>query len=247
MTEFATVVLIHGGHAGGWVWESTQSLLSSPSIAVDLPGHGNRKEPLAGLTINLCVQAVVDVLPSKSAVVVVGHSLGASIALALTRAITNQIRHLVIVAGPVPEPGESTVSSFPLFMRLLSGIVLATRPESFSQPVSVAKSTLLNGLQESVAEAAAARFANESTSLVKDKVHWQRPLPCPATYVQCLRDRGPLSPAHQRRLAQRLCPTVSIRSLDACHYVMLERPHELAVIIDSVSDRPAIAQESDSR
>lgn len=42
-------VLAHGGHAGSWVWDEVRPLLRFPSLAVDLPGHGQQAGSLRSL------------------------------------------------------------------------------------------------------------------------------------------------------------------------------------------------------
>ena len=39
------VVLVHGGYHGAWCWDEVRSHLSSPSVAVDLPGRGDAPRP----------------------------------------------------------------------------------------------------------------------------------------------------------------------------------------------------------
>jgi pimeloyl-ACP methyl ester carboxylesterase len=228
-------VLIHGGHTGAWVWQLVRRLLALPSLASDLPAHGELRQELRGLRISDCANAVLGHLPSDSRVILVGHSLGAAVALVLAGQLGDRLAHLVLIAGPVPAPGKSILSAFPLTMRLISRVVLRLNPVEFRQSRRIAKATLLNGLPPLVAEQAAARFTNESTSLVLDPVHWNPKSATPATYVQCLRDRGPLSPSQQKRMAARL--GASVVPIDACHYVMLEKPTEVANLLDVVAKR----------
>ena len=228
-------VLIHGGHAGAWVWDDVSRLLVCPSIAVDLPAHGSGPGRLRGLRIDDCVEAVVSALPESGRLVLVGHSLGAAIALAAASRIAARLSQMVLIAGPVPLPGASIVSAFPFVMRLISRVVLRLNAGVFTQSARIAKSTLLNGLPAEQADAIAARFTPESTSLVLDPVVWDRERLPPLTYVQCLRDRGPLSPTRQARLAERLGPAAELIAIDACHYVMLERPVVVADLINSIA------------
>ena len=115
-------------------------------------------------------------------------------------------------------------------IRLMSCLVLRLNPFEFAQSPKMAKATMLNGLPPAIAQRAASRFTRESTSLVLDPVHWNPSFARPATYVRCLRDRGPLSPSHQKRMAAKLDATML--SIDACHYVMLDhKPSEVANVL----------------
>ena len=228
-------VLIHGGHAGAWIWDDVSRLLVCRSLAVDLPGHGNRAGQLRGLRIADCVDAILADLPETGRLLIVGHSLGAAIALALASRVAPRIAQMVLIAGPVPAPGSSIVSAFPLAMRVISRIVLQMGTGVFSQSPRMLKTTLLNGLPAERADAAASRFTSESASLVLDPVVWDRASVGPVTYVQCLRDRGPLSPSRQARLAERLGPATELIAIDACHYAMIERPTVVADLLNSIA------------
>jgi pimeloyl-ACP methyl ester carboxylesterase len=229
-------VLIYGGQVGAWVWDSVRSHLNFPSIAVDLPAHGNRSGQLKGLRIAECVDAVFKEVPPNGRVLLVGHSMGGAIAVALAKRLQDRMAHLVLIAGMVPAPGASMVSSFPLPMRLISNVFLRLTPE-FAQPLRAIKANLLNGMPQALAEHAASKFTKESSSLFFDPVDWSPSSAMPATYVRCLRDRGALPPAYQEQLAARLGPQTSVVSIDACHYAMLQKPIEVTAILNSIGGR----------
>ena len=80
------LVLLHGLGATGDVWSSWQPLLAGrwPGrwVAPDLPGHGG-SPPLAAYTFDGFAAAVAGSVPFGDRVVVLGHSLGGVIGLAL--------------------------------------------------------------------------------------------------------------------------------------------------------------------
>jgi len=230
----AVTVLIHGGQVGAWVWDTVRSHLAGPSIAVDLPGHGNRRGDLKGVGVRDCVAAVVSHLPGTGRVVLVGHSLGAAIALAVAARIPERIAHIVLIAGMVPYPGAALTSSFPPVIRLISNVLFRLTPE-FSQPLNVIKTKLLNGMALAEANEAASKFTKESSSLFLDRVDWRSDPAIPVMYVLCSNDRGALSPAFQKQLAARVGSNVKIVSINACHYAMLEKPTEVAAVINAVA------------
>jgi len=203
-------------------------------VAVDLPGHGARGGSLKGLRINDCVDTVISEFPKDGRIVLVGHSMGGAIALAVASRAPARIAHVVLIAGMVPQSGAPLVSSFPPLMRLISKAMLRLTPE-FAQPVGTIKAKLLNGMTSSQADEAAAKFGKESSSLFLDEVQWRRVPQIPVTYVRCLNDRGGLSPAFQEQLAHRLGSDVEIASIAACHYAMLEKPADVAALLDSIA------------
>jgi len=80
------LVLLHGLGATGDVWAGWRPLLARrwPGrwLAPDLPGHGG-SPPLAGYTFDGFAAAVAGVVPPGAGVVVLGHSLGGVVGLAL--------------------------------------------------------------------------------------------------------------------------------------------------------------------
>jgi pimeloyl-ACP methyl ester carboxylesterase len=80
------LVLLHGLGATGDVWRGWRPLLAQrwPGrwIAPDLPGHGG-SPPLAGYTFDGFAAAVAGVVQPGARVVVLGHSLGGVVGLAL--------------------------------------------------------------------------------------------------------------------------------------------------------------------
>lgn len=233
MTQKA-FVLVHGGHAGAWVWDDVRSLLSLPAIAIDLPGHGAKPGDLRTLTFAECAQAAVAELPASRRIILVGHSLGAAVVLSMLEYLVDRLDHVVVVAGPVPRPGTSIVNCFPFFMRVASHFVLAIAGPTFAAGRRVTEHTLLNGLSSAKARQACDRMTLESSALVREPLRWSGRVPVPCTYIKCLRDRGPLSPRHQDRMAMNLGDRVRIVTVDACHYAMLERPSEIAAILNQL-------------
>jgi len=80
------LVLLHGLGATGDVWRGWRPLLAQrwPGrwIAPDLPGHGG-SPPLPSYTFDGLAGAVAGVVPPAARVVVLGHSLGGVVGLAL--------------------------------------------------------------------------------------------------------------------------------------------------------------------
>ena len=229
-----TLLLVHGAHSGTWVWDHVVPLLKSPHRAIDLPGHGARTEPLGSVTLSACAAAVVQAAADLPQLVLVAHSMGVPIALKAADSLQGRLAHIVLIAGPVPTPGTCIVDNFPLIPRWVSKVVLKFQSELFSQPDGIGRS-LLQGCPEDKIAFALPRFKLESTKIVTEPVAWSGKPPAPATYVKCLRDKGALHAHHQDAMAARL--GVAPTAFDTCHYPMLERPADVAALLDRVAGR----------
>lgn len=123
MTAF---LLVHGGGHGAWCWDQVVPHLSAPAFAVDLPGRGSRPADLRAVTIQACVDAVVEEIAGRDLtdVVLVGHSLAGVIVPAAAAAAPDHVRHLVVIAGMVPPPGRSVVDTLPFGLRQVTRVAL---------------------------------------------------------------------------------------------------------------------------
>jgi len=60
----STFVLVHGSWHGAWCWGKVVPLLERAGHkveAIDLPGHGNDRSPIADMTMQSCVDRVTSV------------------------------------------------------------------------------------------------------------------------------------------------------------------------------------------
>jgi len=77
MTTFG---LIHGAWHGAWCWERVVPSLERRGarvVAPDLPGMGQDKTPLSGITLAVWARSVADLVEQQSEpAVLVGHSRG---------------------------------------------------------------------------------------------------------------------------------------------------------------------------
>lgn len=125
--EGVPLVFLHGFGADGTGWRPVWRGLDSVHrlLAIDLPGHG-RSKPQAPVCFDGLVDAVQSVLDEEGvgSCVLVGHSLGGAVALALADAGVVDIRALCLLApaGLGPEIDGA----------FLSGLVRATRAESLA-------------------------------------------------------------------------------------------------------------------
>jgi pimeloyl-ACP methyl ester carboxylesterase len=112
-------VLVHAAWHGGWCWRRVARLLREAGHEVFTPtltGFGERAHLLsADIGPDTLVQDVVGVLESEELtdVVLVGHSFGAIVALAVAERAPERVRRLVLLDGLVVEAGETAFDVLP--------------------------------------------------------------------------------------------------------------------------------------
>ncbi|WP_166869427.1 alpha/beta fold hydrolase [Salinibacterium sp. ZJ70] len=102
-TTAPTVLLLHGGGVGGWMWRPLLGELGDDvhALVPDLPGHdGSASESYLGHTATIdALIRMLDEHGARSRVTVVGFSLGAQLATMLASTEPLRIAHAVIVSA----------------------------------------------------------------------------------------------------------------------------------------------------
>lgn len=105
------ILLVHGAWGGAWEFEETLEglgKLEHQASAVDLPGHGNFKVPIAEVTMDAYVQTVVNAAEAvEGPIVLVGHSLAGAVISQVAERIPHKIERLVFVAAILPRNGQT--------------------------------------------------------------------------------------------------------------------------------------------
>ena len=119
--EAPAVLLIHGQPGSSLIWARVRPLLDHCGLrvlAIDRPGYGYTGGPAANQFDNAAALAKVLDEQVQSPAVVVGHSLGAGIAIALAASNPRHVKALVLIA-PAAGPSAITVTDRILAMPFL--------------------------------------------------------------------------------------------------------------------------------
>ena len=112
----ATFVLIHGAWQGAWAWARVVPLLDAAghrAIAVDLPGNGHDDTPPEAVTTMRYaahVAAIIDEITGP--VIVVGHSMGGTVAAQVSELRPARIAVAVYVCAFLLRGGESILDFY---------------------------------------------------------------------------------------------------------------------------------------
>jgi branched-chain amino acid transport system permease protein len=144
------VVLLHGSFASSRWWQPVQALLSREQItsyAPDLPGCGlsERPDQPESYAVDALCDAAADLIEGLGLwqVHLVGHSLGAAVALAYALGHPGRLRSLTLVSAPSPQGTPTPPEGYGLLKQMrsdrglllqaLASIMPTHAPDSFFQ------------------------------------------------------------------------------------------------------------------
>ena len=227
-----TLVLVHGGGLGAECWDPMLPFLSTPALALDLPGRGRHPADLTSLTIGDFVDSAVRDIEEADLddVVLVGHSLAGLTIPGVAARLPDRIRRLVFVSCTVPRDGESTYDTLDPEVQALSD---GNDPDTVLAPLppEIAREVFCNDMNDEQIEFTVSLLIPEAPRVVYEPMDLHRmPADIPRTWVRLLQDLI-VVPAKQDRFVANL-GGADVVDLDAGHMAMISRPAELAAILD---------------
>lgn len=138
-------MLLHGLGATGEVWKDVVGEWPGSWLVPDLPGHG-RSAPIERYSFGSFASAVANVIP-REPVVVVGHSLGGVVALALASGWFGvEVRKVAGIGVKVQWADEELEKAASIAAR--PGKVFATREEAVERASRMAGVPIRHGVSE---------------------------------------------------------------------------------------------------
>jgi len=194
-------------------------------IALDLPGHGDDRTPMATVEPGSDVGRVCDALDTiADPVILVGHSSGGMVITAVANLRPTAVRALVYLAAFLLPPGVSP----PVVMRedseslLQSSLVVDEAHRTVAVRDEALKDLFYGDCSDEDVAWARARLVAEPLRVPVTTPRAPAPEPsaliaelCPRFYVETLRDRA-LGPVTQRKMYQAL-PCWKVYSLSTSH------------------------------
>lgn len=217
-----TIVLVHGSGHTARVWEATQSALSCPSLAVDLPGRAARPADITRVTIDEAAEAIAADVCSAVAgdVVLAGHSAAGIVLPAAAARLGSRVRHLVFVASITAADGELPLEVF-----------MPGQADAVAAQVAAHRRRHGGRTLESIDVKTAG--AIESLNLSSQRVSWDGvPATLGRTFIRCLRD--PIQPREIQARFIANCGATEVIDMDTGHTPAIEAPAELAAVLDRI-------------
>ena len=241
-------VLIHGGFHGEWCWDRLVPVLGDlghEAIAIDLPGHGSRKNERSTLADRR--DAIVEVLLPGD--ILVGHSGGGFDITMAADAAPDLVNHMVYLAAGLPIEGKTVLDATGgATSKGEDGSVQVLRLKSDETGMSNIVRRTENGRMEcfdyegardyfyhdcddqtarwafSKLTPAPVKFLVETVSIPK---FWAANIP--RSYILCLQDR-----AKSREASEAVINRLGVDALtiDTSHSPFLSKPRELAELLE---------------
>jgi pimeloyl-ACP methyl ester carboxylesterase len=245
--EPTTIFLLHylGGSALTWRWVVARLPPSVHVVAIDLPGFGDRSHS-DGFSVAEMAAAVIDRVRAERSPnwILVGHSMGAKIAMAVARqaedgdATLAGLRHLILLAGSPPGPEPMEESQRQKMSGWFLGDAEKSRAEAnlfIEQNVSspLANDPHLQAVSDLLRAARPAWEAWLHGGSLEDIQAQIGILQTPALIIAGSKDENLGVDAQQRLVASHFAHH-QVKVLDgAKHLLPLERPEEIAKLINA--------------
>ncbi|HEX9858302.1 MAG TPA: alpha/beta fold hydrolase [Paracoccaceae bacterium] len=219
-------LLIHGSCFGAWCWRDVLPFLDN-AAAIDLPGHGADRTPIAQVTLGLYAEVIAKHLTEPT--ILVGHSMAGYPITAAAELAPANIRALVYLCAYVPKSGESIASMRRAGPRqpLAPAIRVSADRRSFSfDPAMTAQAFFHDCPPETRAFAARnlcpEPIAPQETPLCQTG----RSAHIPRHYIRCTQDRA-IPPEYQEAMTKGW-PAENITTLPCSHSPFFAAPEALA-------------------
>ena len=240
-------VLVHGAFGGAWSWEPVIGPLEAAGHtveALDLPGAGEDRTPVEGITLASCVARVRDVLESRpEPAVLVGFSMGGVVVTQAASDCPGRVASLIFVAAFMPSNGQSLLD-------------LTALPESagniIQENLVVAGDPPVATLPEDAVRAGI--YSRCTSEQAARAMKWRRPqavapfatpvdlddealAAIPRSYVLTRYDRSLVPPLQRRMIEEHPCERVI--EIDADHAPFLSATDELAAALVELASSAA--------
>jgi pimeloyl-ACP methyl ester carboxylesterase len=234
MRRLDAIVLIHGASHGGSCWCDLSPLLRNMGYRVatpDLPGLGTDETPIREVTLQSYIDRTVETVKAAGeSVLLLGHSMGGAVVCAATEAICERVGRLVILAGLVPQDGDTMEDITRQYFPAFPAEPAADGALDFDPSVSSA--VFYNTCSPETAQRAVTLLRRQAHAPFKAPVRLTaaRFGEVPKTYVVCTRDQA-IPVGAQNSFCART-PGMKRRVIDTDHSPFYSDPKALAAIID---------------
>jgi pimeloyl-ACP methyl ester carboxylesterase len=233
-------LLVHGAWHGAWCWSDVVPYLEEMGhrvAAIDLPGHGDDRTPVAQVTLQAYADRVCGALDALAEpVILVGHSMGGLVITQAAEQRPERVKALVYLCAFLPRNGESLLQ---LAQEDAGGLVLPNLVVEEDGASATVRA-------EAIRDAFYADCSDEQVALARSRLVPQAMAPLatpvaiteerfghvPRVYIETLRDRA--IPVSLQRKMHTASPCRAVVTLDTSHSPFFSAPGDLASVLAAV-------------
>jgi pimeloyl-ACP methyl ester carboxylesterase len=232
-----TFILIHGSWHSSWNWHKVVPILEAQGhkvFAIDLPGMGRNKTPIAEVKMASTVQAIVDLIDSiDGKVILVGHSKNGIMISQAAEYRPDKIEKLVYLAAYLIPNGKTqreysvqdTQGALKPYVTIRADINASTL-----QP-SIYKEGLYHDCEDYITSLANLLLSHEpiESGMVPLQLSDENYGRVPKVYIECTQDRA-VTPFIQKKMYTET-PVDKVYKMDTSHSPFFSKPQELCDIL----------------
>jgi len=236
----STFLLVHGAWHGAWCWREVVPRLEAMghrAVALDLPGHGDDRTPIAQVTLQAYADRVCGALDALTEPAIVGgHSMGGMVITQAAEQRPERTKALVYLCAFLPRNGESLLE---LAQEDAGGLVLPNLVVAEDGASATVRA-------EAIKDAFYADCSDEQVALARSRLVPQAMAPLatpvaiteerfgrvPRVYIETRRDCA--IPLALQRKMHAASPCRSVVTMDTSHSPFFSAPGDLASALAEV-------------
>jgi pimeloyl-ACP methyl ester carboxylesterase len=230
-------VLVHGGTSGAFCWAKLLpelDALGHESVAIDLPGHGARRDERS--TVEGYRDAVLEVLQDGD--VLVGNSLGGCVVTVAADAAPQVLRHVIILAGAPAVDGAAFRDSSRIdHSAYVEAVETAHGPAVAYTPEGV-RYLFYNDCSAADVEWLLPQHAPQQLAPLLTPISLRRfpDIPSPCSLILCTLDNSGVNDGAETYLQRIGAERAYV--MDASHSPFVSRPGATAKLLVKIADNP---------
>ncbi|HAA17166.1 MAG TPA: alpha/beta hydrolase [Cytophagales bacterium] len=240
--ERKTFILIHGSWHSAWNWHKVTPLLEAQGHAVhaiDLPGMGRDKTPIAQVRFEETVQGICKLIDSiEEKVILVGHSKNGIMISQAAEYRPEKIEKLIYLAAYLIPHGKSQAEYSAQDTEGWLKPYVTIHPESKSHTLQagIYQEGLYRDCPEDITEMAKVILSHEpiESGMAKLRLTEENFGRIPRYYIECTEDRA-VTPFIQRKMYEET-PCEKVYRMETSHSPFFSQPVELVRIVLEIAD-----------
>ncbi len=235
--EKKTFILIHGSWHSAWNWHKVTPLLQQAGHtvhAIDLPGMGRDKTPIAEVKFENTVQGICDLIDSiKGRVILVGHSKNGIMISQAAEYRPDKIEKLIYLAAYLIPNGktqrEYSVQDTGGWLKPY--VTMHERSGSHTLQPEIYKEGLYHDCEDDITEMAKVILSNEpvESGIAPLQLTEENYGSVPRYYIECTEDRA-VTPFIQQKMYSET-PCRKLYTMHTSHSPFFSKPKELVGIL----------------